>query len=943
MWTAEQLRKEFVEFFEKNKHTHWKSSSVLPDDTSLLFTNSGMVQFKKKFLDLAQKETVYGQLTRACNYQKCIRAGGKHNDLDDVGKDTYHHTFFEMLGNWSFGDYFKEEAIAMAWTFLTEVLGLEGERLYVSYFEGDASQNLPEDSETKELWGKSVPQNRILPFGAKENFWEMGNTGPCGPCTEIHYDRVGGRDASALVNQDDPDVIEIWNVVFIQYNREEDQSLSVLPKKHVDTGMGLERVLSILEDKRSNYATEVFQDLFAKIEAEMGVPAYGDTLTSKVDTAYRVIADHSRTLAIALMDGILPTHDGRGYVIRRILRRALGFQYLHMKKTPGLLPELVRMSFERFSQVYATDAKIERAVEIVTEEEAQFTKTLSKGLQILTGQIEHLKSTSQKTLSGENTFILYDRYGFPIDLTAAVCEQEGIQVDSQGFQEEQKKAKLLSKGAGKQGDTLFLTVHDLFALDKATGCTPTEDCHKYTGGGVSSRVIGIKVPGELIDTEMAKSGQVWGGEECGIVLEKTSFYGEAGGQEGDHGRIILLPENPEKTGTNPLDLSGLTVAPASFTVSETKKSGMYVLHQGQLHGKLLPFGQCAVDMERRRKLAIAHTSTHILNFALVNALPGDSEPRQCGSLVSECKLRFDFAWPRALTPKEIDAVERQMNDLVAKKEAVVVKHLPYAQALGIPGLRHMKDEEYPETVRVVQVGERVLEIEPETNPETKPETKPEHSVELCGGTHVTSTAQIERIRIVSESGIARGVRRIVAFCEKEAKTAEEKAEALLGTPLTDTSSLNEARALFDSLELPLAETIQIREKLEAFQKDLTRERREHFEKELERLKKTASETEGFILFESLVCQDLASSLVNKMIAPLVQHLEKTQREGAILYYAPDTTLVYGALPNATETIKNILSGSPDLKVGGKGSKAMGNTTAARDVVHLAFKKYLAGL
>lgn len=886
---------------------------MLPDDKTLLFTNSGMVQFKKKFLDLAEKETEYGKLARACNYQKCIRAGGKHNDLDDVGKDTYHHTFFEMLGNWSFGDYFKETAIDLAWRFLTDVLQLEKERLYVSYFKGDASQGLSEDSEAKRLWKKHIPdERRILGFGAKENFWEMGNTGPCGPCSEIHYDRIGGRDAAALVNQDDPDVVEIWNIVFIQYNREETPPLTLLPKKHVDTGMGLERVLSILQKQRSNYNTELFQPLFATIAARMEIAPYGDTLESKVDTAYRVIADHSRTLAISLMDGILPSNEGRGYVIRRILRRALGFQYQHMKKQPGLLPALVEQSFAEMSQCYPTSTRVEKVVQVIQEEETQFTKTLSKGLAILTGKIEEVKARgSDNTLSGEDAFILYDRYGFPIDLTQAVAEQEGVSVAMDGFQREQARAKELSKGSGKAAETLSLTVHDLFLLEQATGNTPTDDSFKYRRDPVQSRVVGIKLPNEPVAlSDFARYQDV---PSCGVILARTSFYGEAGGQEGDRGRLLLTAQAADSAVEE--RMATLALAPSQLAVQDTKKYGKYVVHLGQLEGTLLPYATCEIDLKRRKKLAISHTSTHLLNFAVLTSLPVETEePKQCGSLVSEDRLRFDFLWSQPLTPEQVAAIEASVNQLVAAQLPVHVQHLKYQEAMQIPGLRHMKDEEYPEVVRVVMVGERPLEIE----------AGPGHSVELCGGTHVSNSGEIERVRIISEASVARGIRRITALCGAAALQAEALAQELLAHPLGTSVDFNALKDLVEKSAVPLRELGQLRQKLDGFQKQLTQRRKAHFEQELRTFREQLS-TEDKLLFVCAQCPDLPASLASKMLAPFTQALEKSQKEGVVLYPLEDSVLFWAVLPNGAAALKQALApADPQVAVRGKDAKANGS-------------------
>ncbi|KAI5170677.1 alanyl-tRNA synthetase [Nematocida sp. LUAm3] len=929
MWTAEKLRATFIKYFEDNEHVHWKSSSVLPDDASLLFTNSGMVQFKKKFLDLSEENTPYGRLTAACNYQKCIRAGGKHNDLDDVGKDTYHHTFFEMLGNWSFGGYFKETAIDLAWNYLTEVLLLDKNRLYVSYFKGDKETNLPADQETLNLWSKYLPPTRILGFPSKENFWEMGATGPCGPCTEIHYDRVGNRDASHLVNMDDPDVIEIWNIVFIQYNREEDLSLSILPKKHIDTGMGLERVLSILQEQRSNYTTDAFSYLFQLIEKETNSPPYSDSLSNKADIAYRVIADHSRTLAISLMDGLIPSSDGRGYVIRRILRRALGFQYLYLKKDTGILPKLVSLAYKNFISIYPSDIKEKSIIRIVEEEEEQFTKTLSKGLSILTEQLEEIKRGSSNTLSGESAFILYDRYGFPVDLTAAVSEQENIRVDMPSFLLHQKAAKELSKGVSTQSSqSLHLSVHDISLLDKITNSQATEDSFKYTETFITGKVIAVK-PHNIKDPLIVQQKDILHckNTQCGVLLDRTSFYSEAGGQEGDKGRLSFFSSPPEEKDSSLEDaVKHLTLSPSFLEVKETKKFGKYVLHIGTLHGSIHPYAVCVIDKKRRKKLAISHTSTHILNHVLSSTLPQEKgSPVQCGSLVSEDKLRFDFSWGSPLTPQEIKETEDTMNYIVNSNLKVSSELLPKHEALRIPRLKYMKDEEYPEHVRVTLIG---------TDPSTR-------SSELCGGTHLSNTSEIKKISILSETGISRGVRRIVALCGDEALKAEELAKQIEEYPLSSQQEAQRVRDALDASQIPVLSAQRIRNNLEEFQRKEVAKRKKHFDAEAQRLKEAVKE-ETLLLFTCHPLKDLLSSQVNKMLSPLVQVLEKEKKHGILIYPADEVIIFSAYMPEAHNALREALSSDISLKIGGKNEKAFGSSKLPYEVFNGLIRELLNG-
>lgn len=442
-------------------------------DPTLLFTNAGMNQFKAIFLGTVDRDSDFAKLKRAANSQKCIRAGGKHNDLDDVGKDSYHHTFFEMLGNWSFGDYFKEEAIQLSWQLLTKVYGLQPDRLYVTYFEGKADAGLDPDTEARDFWlAQGVPEDHILTGDMKDNFWEMGDQGPCGPCSEIHYDRIGGRNASHLVNQDDPNVIEIWNNVFIQYNREPDKSLKSLPNKHVDTGMGFERLVSILQNKPSNYDTDVFTPLFARIQEITGAREYqgkfGEEDADGVDTAYRVVADHVRLLTFAISDGGVPNNVGRGYVVRRVLRRGARYARKYFNTEIGsffskLVPTLVEQMGDMFPEI---KKKQDEVKEILDEEEVSFAKTLDRGESMFEKYAQNCKSSGTKTLAGADVWRLYDTYGFPVDLTRLMCDERGLEIIDKDVAEAQEKAREASKGEKKAGATLVkLDVHDISTLE----------------------------------------------------------------------------------------------------------------------------------------------------------------------------------------------------------------------------------------------------------------------------------------------------------------------------------------------------------------------------------------------------------------------------------------------------------------------------------------------
>ncbi|OMO60150.1 Alanine-tRNA ligase, class IIc [Corchorus capsularis] len=527
-WPAKKVRETFFKFFEGKNHVNWKSSPVVPvNDPTLLFANAGMNQFKPIFLGTVDPNTGMSKLSRACNTQKCIRAGGKHNDLDDVGKDTYHHTFFEMLGNWSFGDYFKKEAIEWAWELLTKVYCLPTDRIYATYFGGDEKAGLPPDNEAKDIWLKFLPPGRVLPFGCKDNFWEMGDTGPCGPCTEIHYDRVGNRDAALLVNNDDPTCIEIWNLVFIQFNRESDGSLKPLPAKHVDTGMGFERLTSVLQKRMSNYDTDVFLPIFDAIQQVTGARPYsgkvGPDDTDTVDMAYRVVADHIRTLSFAIADGASPGNEGREYVLRRILRRAVRYGSEVLKAPEGFFSRLVSIVVQVMGDVFPELKQHEARIrDIIAAEEASFGKTLVKG-------IEKFKKAAQdvqgKTLSGQDAFILWDTYGFPLDLTQLMAEERGLIVDVEGFNNAMDEARAKSRSArNKQAGGAIVMDADATSALQRKGVSPTNDSFKFIWFQDHESVIkAIYTGSEFVESAIA-------GDDVGIVLESTSFYAEQGGQ-----------------------------------------------------------------------------------------------------------------------------------------------------------------------------------------------------------------------------------------------------------------------------------------------------------------------------------------------------------------------------------------------------------------------------
>jgi len=749
-WTTNKVRSTFVDFFKDREHTMQPSSACAPlNDPTLLFTNAGMNQFKPIFLGQADPNSPLASLKRAANSQKCIRAGGKHNDLEDVGRDTYHHTFFEMLGSWSFGDYFKEEAIDMAWVLLTEVYKLDPERIYATYFEGD--DNVEMDTEARDFWLKYLPEERVIGCVAADNFWEMGDTGPCGPCSEVHYDRIGNRDASALVNADHPDVIEIWNIVFIQYNRDE-KGLAPLPAKHIDTGMGLERLVSILQDKSSNYDTDVFSPIFKELEELSKVGPYegklGEEDSTLKDTAYRAVADHIRTLTFALADGAVPNNEGRGYVLRRILRRATRYGQQILKADPGFFQKLIPVVVETFGGAYPELVENQATItEIIAEEEAAFSTMLDRGIKFFGELEEEMKADGKTEVSGEKAFYLYDTLGFPIDLTELMAEEAGLTLDSKGFaneMEEQKKRSRAARAAAKSGGApqLELIAEQTAALAD-NDVSPTDDSTKFKWDVETTATV-MSMFGTDGFYDKDASAEV--GDFVGLILDRSSFYAEAGGQEADLGVIRVLDAEENVVG--------------SFEVRDVQTYGGFLLHTGVVEEGSFKQGDrvtCRVDYERRRLITPNHSMTHVLNAALREVL-GDKVDQR-GSLCNDEKLRFDFTNKKALSAKQLRRTEEICQEIVAKSLPVTAKVMPLEEAKAIEGVRAVFGEVYPDPVRVVQVGD-------------------DCSIEFCGGTHVSNTAEAEAIVLVEETAVAKGIRRITGVTRDAAKAAIKEGEKI---------------------------------------------------------------------------------------------------------------------------------------------------------------------
>ncbi|PAV57350.1 hypothetical protein WR25_00301 [Diploscapter pachys] len=768
--SSDEVRAAFIDYFRtKQGHTYVHSSSVIPhDDPTLLFANAGMNQFKPLFLGIADPNSDLAKLKRAVNTQKCIRAGGKHNDLDDVGKDVYHHTYFEMLGNWSFGDYFKKEIITWAWELLTQVYGIPAERLYVSVFGGDEANGVPADEEARQIWKSvGVPDSRILNFGMKDNFWEMGDVGPCGPCSEIHYDRIGGRDASDLVNADDPMVVEIWNLVFIQFNREEGGKLRSLPAKHIDCGLGLERLIAVMQGKSSNYDTDMFTPIFKAIQEKTGIREYSGKVGAEdvdgIDMAYRVVGDHIRTLTIALSDGGRPDNVGRGYVLRRILRRGVRYATEKLNAKSGVFASLVPVVVEILGKTFPEITKDpETVMEIINDEEKQFLKTLSRGKVLFQKSINQLPKDA-KVFPGDVAFRLYDTYGFPPDLTQLMAEEHGLQVDLVRFEEEKKKAiELSAAGAGKFRDTLDMDVHSLAELQKR-GIATTDDKPKYNYKAdgpndlsaqynfqtCTGKIVALRHEGKFVD-------EIATGQEAVVLLDKTNFYAEQGGQIYDTGVLTKVGDDSTE-----------------FNVFNCQARAGYVILVGSVEGNLKVGDEVVqrFDEDRRALIMKNHTGTHVLNYALRKVLV-DSD--QKGSLVAPDKLRFDFTYKQAMNPKQVKEAEEICQTVIETRKDVFAKETPLSQAKEINGLRAMFDEAYPDPVRVVCVGTPVEELLKDPQSELGLNT----TVEFCGGTHLHNVGHIGRLVITTEEAIAKGIRRIVAVTGQEAEKTIQRADRL---------------------------------------------------------------------------------------------------------------------------------------------------------------------
>jgi len=790
--TSQQIRQAFLDFFRDRQHQILPSAPmVLKNDPTLMFTNAGMNQFKDYFLGTRRPSEA-----RVADTQKCLRVTGKHNDLEEVGHDTYHHTMFEMLGNWSFGDYFKKEAIGWAWEFLTERMKLESDRIYVTIFEGDPKDGVVRDQEAYDYWKEFLPPYRILNGSKKDNFWEMGDTGPCGPCSEIHLDlrdeldrkKVPGAD---LVNRDHPLVIEIWNLVFIQFNRKANGELENLPEKHVDTGMGFERLCMAIQGKKSNYDTDLFQPIIGEI-ARLSGTAYGSDHST--DVAMRVVADHLRSIAFSIADGQLPSNNKAGYVIRRILRRAVRYGYTYLRQEApfiySLVPTLVDTMGDAFPELVAQQELIQR---VIKEEEQSFLSTLETGMGLLDRLMEKAKADKSKTIHGREAFTLYDTFGFPLDLTELILSEQGMQVNRKEFQAEMEQQKNRSKKAAEteSGDWTVLLADD------------TEEFVGYEWLTTDIKITRFR-------KVVSKKKELYH-----LVFNLTPFYAESGGQVGDRG---IIENDKEKV-----------------QIIDTRKENELIIHIAKkLPGDPSATLTAKVDEDRRIRTANNHTATHLMHHALREVLGDHVE--QKGSLVEPDYLRFDFSHFQKVSDEELRKVEHMVNGMIRLNSAVEEhRALPMSKAEEMGALA-LFGEKYGDAVRVIKFGD---------------------SVELCGGTHVAATGQIGIFRIFRESSIAAGIRRIEAFT---GEVAERYIDEHMEMVRQIAGNFEKQKDLVKAVKSVLEEHGSLAKQVERFQKNMLGVLAKTLEDQMERVGDIMLATARVDLDNSGLLRDLAFQL-----------------------------------------------------------------------------------
>ncbi|MDD7317961.1 MAG: alanine--tRNA ligase [Prevotella sp.] len=764
MMTANEIRDSFKKFFESKGHSIVASAPmVVKDDPTLMFTNAGMNQWKDVILGTREPEP-----RRRANSQKCLRVSGKHNDLEEVGHDTYHHTMFEMLGNWSFGDYFKEGAIDMAWEYLVEVLHLNPEDLYVTVFEGSPEENIPRDEEAARFWAKHVPADHIINGSKHDNFWEMGDTGPCGPCSEIHLDsrtaeekaKISGRD---LVNKDNPQVIEIWNLVFMQFNRKADGSLEKLAMNVIDTGMGFERLVRALQGKNSNYDTDVFQPMIKEIERLTGLGYESGAMNDegeKVSVAMRVIADHIRAVSFSIADGQLPGNAKAGYVIRRILRRAVRYAYTFLGQKEAFLFKLVPMLVHEMGDAYPElKAQRELITRVIKEEEDSFLRTLDKGIGMLNDAMNEMRSAGTNELDGSQAFKLFDTYGFPLDLTELICREHGFSVDEKRFAEEMTKQKERARNAAAVENGDWITVGNAEGNDNDEATHGEQQFVGYDYTEHECHIIRYRKV-----TQKKNSFYE-------LVLDYTPFYGEMGGQVGDQGVLVSEDETVE--------------------IIDTKRENNQSVHIVRELPKNIEAGFMAcVDTDKREACAANHSATHLLDYALKQVLGDHVE--QKGSFVSPDTLRFDFSHFQKTTDEELREVERMINDMIRQNISLEeFRDTPIEEARKM-GAVALFGEKYGDTVRVVKFGP---------------------SVEFCGGIHAHATGSIGMFKIVSEASVAAGIRRIEA---KTGRECEEMMYNLEDVVRAMRAMFNNAKDLEGTIQKYISEHDELKKQVDKF-------------------------------------------------------------------------------------------------------------------------------
>ena len=849
LWSSEKVRSTFLNFFESKKHRVVSSAPmVIKNDPTLMFTNAGMNQFKDLFLGNSPI-----QYPRITNSQKCLRVSGKHNDLEEVGVDTYHHTMFEMLGNWSFGDYFKKEAIKWAWELLTAIYKIDKNRLYVTVFEGSEEDGVPFDQEAYDYWAELIDENRILRGNKKDNFWEMGETGPCGPCTEIHCDIRSDEerkkiDGKQLVNADHPQVVEIWNNVFMEFNRKADGSLVKLTHQHVDTGMGFERLCTVLQGKQSNYDTDVFQYLIKELEKKSKIQ-YG--FSEKTDIAMRVISDHLRAISFSIADGQLPSNTGAGYVIRRILRRAIRYGYSFLDFKSSFLTELIPFLVEKFGTHFPELSSQQTFIEtVVREEEESFLRTLENG-------IEKFNKYSESIVSGAFAFELYDTYGFPIDLTQLLAKERQLTVDMEEFQ------KCLQEQKNRSRKATSLETEDWVVISD----------------NESTEFVGYDVTEASVTISKIRKIKTKGKELYQLVFDKTPFYPEGGGQVGDTGIIQSEKE--------------------TIKILDTKKENNQIIHfSDKLPTDLSAQFVAKVDDSNRFLTANNHSATHLLHHVLREILGKHVE--QKGSLVTAEYLRFDFSHFQKLSEDELEIMESKINRLIQNNiELAEFRNLPLEEAKSM-GAMALFGEKYGDTVRVIKFGD---------------------SVELCGGIHVKSTGQIGFFKIVSESAVAAGVRRIEAISSVE---AEKYIKAQLNELKLVKELLKNPKDAVKAITDLLNSTHDLQKKIESFNREKVKSLKTE-------LKQKTLEINGVNLIAEQV------SLDSNAIKDLAFQLKEDSNTCVLLCNAEDNKvgltialsndLVESNRLNAGNIIKEL---AKEIK-GGGGGQAFFATAGGKDV------------